>query len=132
MQLFVCIQKDYSALEALMLAFVEYGLPGATLLDGRGMGQAIGRDLALFANYIHLFPDAESDSYVLLSMMSDEQVALCFELAEKTCLAGRGVALSLPVSRFAYLGASAQAHAQQETSEEPTEPSKETTEPSES
>ena len=38
-QAFVCIVKDYSKLEALLLACVEHDLPGGTILDARGMGQ---------------------------------------------------------------------------------------------
>ena len=104
MKLFICIQKDYLKLEELMLAFVERQLPGATLLEGRGMGQAIGRDLPVFANLMEMFPDAEGDSHLLLFIGDDEQVKLCFELTSKICAQGRGIAFSVPIADIAYLG----------------------------
>jgi len=104
MKLFICIQKDYLKLEELMLAFVEHQLPGATLLEGRGMGQAIGRDLPVFANLLEMFPDAEGDSHLLLFIGDDEQVKLSFELTSKICGQGRGIAFSLPIAEIAYLG----------------------------
>lgn len=119
MQLFICIQKDYAALEQLLLAFVEYDLPGATLLDGRGMGQAIGRDLAVFADHINLFPDADADSHVLLFVGDEAQINLCFELTNKISVAARGIALALPIARFAYLGASAEPEPKLESESEP-------------
>jgi hypothetical protein len=104
MQLFICIQKDYLKLEELMLAFVEHQLPGATLLEGRGMGQAIGRDLPVFANLMEMFPDVEGDSHLLLFVGDEEQVKLSFELTSKICGQCRGIAFSLPIGDFVSLG----------------------------
>lgn len=100
-QAFVCILKDYAKLEALLLACVEHSLPGGTILDGRGMGQVLCQDIPLFLHLRDHFPDAEGDSYVLLVVVTEAELDLCFNLAEKLCSpSGQGVIFSLPITRF--------------------------------
>lgn len=104
MQLFVCILKSYPKLEELMLTFVERGLPGCTLLDGRGLGQVMRHDMPIFAQFVTQLTEAESGSYLLLFVGTDEQVALCFELSGALCAERRGIAFSVPVGRFERFG----------------------------
>ena len=100
-QAFVCIVKDYSKLEALLLACVEHDLPGGTILDARGMGQVLCQDIPLFLHLRDHFPEAEGDSYVLLSVVSTDQIETCFKLTEQICgSASQGVCFALPVFRF--------------------------------
>lgn len=100
-QAFVCIVKDYSKLESLLLACVEHDLPGGTILDARGMGQVLCQDIPLFLHLRDHFPEAEGDSYVLLSVVSTAQIDTCFKLAEEICgSASQGVCFALPVLRF--------------------------------
>ena len=104
MQLFICILKSYPKLEELMLSFVERGLSGCTLLDGRGLGQVMRQDMPIFAQFAAQFSEAESGSYLLLFVGSDEQVELCFELSRALCAERRGLAFSLPVGRVERFG----------------------------
>ena len=98
---FVCIFKDYKKLESLLLACVERGLPGGTLIDSRGMGQILCQDIPLFIHLRDRFPAADGDSYLFLSVVTDEQLKICFELAEHIGQqALQGVAFSLPVGYF--------------------------------
>lgn len=100
-QAFVCIVKDYSKLESLLLACVEHDLPGGTILDARGMGQVLCQDIPLFLHLRDHFPEAEGDSYVLLSVVNATQIDTCFKLAEQICgSASQGVCFALPVIRF--------------------------------
>ena len=98
---FVCIFKDYKRVESLLLACVERGLPGGTLIDSRGMGQILCQDIPLFIHLRDRFPAADGDSYLFLSVVNDEQLQVCFELAERIGQqALQGVAFSLPVGNF--------------------------------
>lgn len=98
---FICILKDYDKLEALLLACVEHDLPGGTIIDGRGMGQVLCQDIPLFLHLRDHFPEAEGDSYILLSVVNDEELDLCFQLAEQICsTSAQGVVFALPVPRF--------------------------------
>ena len=100
-QAFVCILKDYSKLEALLLACVEHDLPGGTIIDGRGMGQVLCQDIPLFLHLRDHFPEAEGDSYILICIVGDHEIDLCFNLAEQICgPSSQGVIFALPVTRF--------------------------------
>lgn len=99
---FVCILKDYRRVEDLLLAFVDHGIPGATVLEGRGMGQIVGGEMPAFAGARGAFPGSAADSQIVFSVMSAEQAAFCLKLANHLAgpleEPGRGVAFVLPVS----------------------------------
>ena len=98
---FVCILKDYSRLEALLLSCVEHNLSGGTIIDSRGMGQVLCQDIPLFLHLRDHFPAADGDSYLFLCVVKEAQLELCFTLAEQTCQPlAQGVAFSIPVGRF--------------------------------
>lgn len=85
MLLLVCILKDYRLVEALLLGFVEEGVTGATVLEGRGMGQILGNEVPLFASLRGLFPGAGAESHVVFSAMTAEKAARCLDLVSRVC-----------------------------------------------
>jgi hypothetical protein len=65
------------------------------------MGQVLCQDIPLFLHLRDHFPDAEGDSYVLLVVVEESQLDLCFELTESLYTpSAQGVVFSLPVTRF--------------------------------
>ena len=101
MQLFICIQKNYKKLEELLLGLVEHEISGASIIEGRGMGQVLCHDLPVFAHLVHIFPQAGYDSYLLLCVVEDDQVDLCFQLVEHICQdETRGLCFTLPIGRM--------------------------------
>ena len=104
MQAFLCITKNYKDLEALLLAFVENEIPGGTVLEGRGMAKILCEGLPIFSHLTSFFPDANQDSYLFLSIVLDEQLDLCFQLAKELCgERHRGIIFSMPIGRFESL-----------------------------
>ena len=104
MQAFLCITKNYKDLEALLLAFVENEIPGGTVLEGRGMAKILCEGLPIFSHLTSFFPDANQDSYLFLSIVLDEQLDLCFQLAKELCgERHRGIMFSMPIGRFESL-----------------------------
>lgn len=85
MTLLICILKDYRLVEALLLGFIEEGVTGATVLDGRGMGQILGNEVPLFASLRGLFPGAGADSHVVFSAMTAEKAGRCLDLVYRVC-----------------------------------------------
>ena len=114
---FVCILKNYKAIESLLLMFVEQGITGGTVIDSRGMGQILCQDIPIFMHIREHFPDSDSDSHMLLSVVSSDQLELCFELAERLTarqerdepVAQSGLAFAFPVAQMRKLGEAAQA-----------------------
>lgn len=102
MVLFVCFLKDYRHAESLLLALLEAGISGATVLEGRGMGQVIGGEVPIFAALRGLFPGSTAPTQVLLSVVDSALGPTCLTLAERIAgplsRPGAGLALLLPVA----------------------------------
>ena len=103
-QLLVAAVKGHRRVEAVMEGFLELGLPGATVLDARGMGQIVSKELPIFSGFRSLFPGAGEESYLILSVLTAEQVEeairmlrdVCGDFAEK----GTGIVFTVPVTGF--------------------------------
>ncbi|MBU0554104.1 hypothetical protein KKF91_04920 [Myxococcota bacterium] len=104
MTLFICILKDYRRVEELLLGFLELGITGATVVEGRGMGQLIGSELPIFAGMRGLFPGSAQDSHVILSVLDEALIEPAFAVVELIAgplsAPGAGVAFTLPLSHF--------------------------------
>ena len=87
-----------------MEGFLELGLPGATVIDARGMGQIVSTDLPIFSGFRTLFPGSGEESYLVLSVLREEQVEeairmlrdVCGDFAEK----GTGIVFTLARHRI--------------------------------
>jgi nitrogen regulatory protein PII len=103
-QLLIAAIKGHQRMERVMEGFLELGLPGATVLDAKGMGQIVSTELPIFSGFRSLFPGAGEVSYLILSVLSNEQVEeaigmlrdVCDDFKEK----GTGVVFTLPVTGF--------------------------------
>ena len=76
MELLIAIVKDYSKVEEILLGFVEADIPGATVLEGQGMGQILG-NVPIFADLRGHFPGSMHDSYVLISVIDSSRIPRC-------------------------------------------------------
>ncbi len=103
-QLLIAAVKGHRRVEGVMEGFLELGLPGATVVDARGMGQIVSTELPIFSGFRTLFPGGGEESYLVLSVLKEEQVEeairmlrdVCGNFAEK----GTGIVFTLPVSGF--------------------------------
>jgi hypothetical protein len=103
MVLLVCILKDYDKVETVLLGLLELGVTGATVLEGRGMGQIVGGEMPIFAALRGLFPGSAADSHVLLVVAERARAEAAMDLIDRVAgpLAhpGSGIAFLLPVER---------------------------------
>jgi len=102
-ELLVCIVKDHHQVEEILTGFLELGLRGATVVDGRGMGQILSTDVPIFAGFKALFPGGTAGTYLIFSVVQAEIVEDAISLAEEICgdfrKAGTGFVFTLPVQR---------------------------------
>lgn len=102
-ELLVCIVRDHHHVEEILMGFLDLGLRGATVLDGRGMGQILGSDVPIFAGFRSLFPGGSAGRYVIISVVDPEQVLDAMRLAEEVCgdftQPGTGIIFTVPVGR---------------------------------
>ena len=55
-QLVIAVVKGQRHVELVMEGFLELGLPGATVVDAKGMGQIVSTEIPIFSSFRALFP----------------------------------------------------------------------------
>jgi hypothetical protein len=103
-QLLLAVIKGHDRLEAVLEGFVELDLPGATVLDARGMGQIVATEIPVFSGFRSLFQGGAEESYLVFSLLAAEQAGEALELLDDVCGdrsdPGTGIAAVLPVLHF--------------------------------
>jgi len=102
-RLFLIILDRAELIDDLLTGFLDIGVPGATVLESRGMGSIIRKDMPIFAGLASLFPDT-TGSRVILSVMPEPLVDRVFELVEEVVgqidQPNSAVCVTLPVDQF--------------------------------
>ena len=97
----IIILKDYRRLEGLLLGLVELGVTGATVLEGRGLGQFLGSEMPLFLGMRGFFPGSAMDSQLVVSVIKADLAEHCLALAEHQLGPledpGHGIAFTIPI-----------------------------------
>lgn len=103
-QLIIAVVKGHRRVEAVMEGFLELGVPGATVLDAKGMGQIVSSDLPIFSGFRTMFPGSGESSYLILSVLMadqvDESIAMLRDVCNDFSEKGTGIVFTLPVARF--------------------------------
>ena len=103
-RLLVIVLKGHRRLESILEGFLELELPGATVLDARGMGELVTSEIPVFSGFRSLFGGASEESYMLLSVLTPDRIEEALALVRDVCgdfaEAGAGVAFTLPVLQF--------------------------------
>ncbi len=103
-QLLIAVVKGHRRVERVMEGFLELGVPGATVLDAKGMGQIVSSELPIFSGFRSLFPGSGEESYMILSVLVEEQVEEAIAMLRDVCdgfaAKGTGIVFTLPVTSF--------------------------------
>jgi nitrogen regulatory protein PII len=102
MKLVVFILNREELLEQVLEAFVESGVPGATVLDSAGMGRMLTSEVPLFADFQESMKGIKPANRVIFSLVSGEPTVRRLEkLLEAACgelsVPGNGLLFTLPV-----------------------------------
>jgi hypothetical protein len=102
-RLLVVILDQETLVEQLVAGFLELGVPGATVVESRGMGQIVREDLPVFAGMAKLFPQT-TGSRMILSVLAAAQaaevMALVNEIIQQRPERHSAVCFTLPVETF--------------------------------
>ncbi len=102
-KLLLIILDRAELIDDLLTGFLDIGVPGATVLESRGMGSIIRKDMPIFAGLASLFPDT-TGSRVILSVMPDPMIDKVFDLVEEVVgqidQPNSAVCVTLPVDQF--------------------------------
>jgi len=103
-RLLVAVVKGHRRLESVLEGFVELALPGATVLDARGLGEIVVTEIPVFSGFRSLFKGGLSESYVILSALPlaqvDEAIGLLRDVCGDFAKPDTGIAFTLPIDTF--------------------------------
>ena len=96
-------------LEKVMEAYVEAGIPGATILDSEGMGRYLAYEVPLFADFKEFMRGNSPRNKTILSLLHDDSalkrlLPILEDTIEDFSAPGTGVMFTLPVDWTAGIG----------------------------
>lgn len=102
MKLVVFILNKEELLDDVLSAYVEAGIPGATVLDSEGMGRYLTYEVPLFADFKEFMKGNKPYNKTILSVVSDERVIpelkkLLDSITGGLSQPGTGILFTIPV-----------------------------------
>lgn len=102
MKLLVFVLNKEELLEEILEAFVEAGIPGATILDSEGMGRFLTYEIPLFTDFKEFMKGNKPYNKTIFSVVDkQEKIKKLEELIEKICgnlsQSGTGILFTIPV-----------------------------------
>lgn len=109
MKLLVFVLNRQELLEKVLEAYVEAGIPGATILDSEGMGRYLAYEVPLFADFKDVFAGNAPKNKTILSVVKDPgALDRLLPILESTIDnfrdPGTGILFTLPVDWAAGIG----------------------------
>jgi nitrogen regulatory protein PII len=105
-RLMVIILDQPQLLDDLLTGFLDLGVPGATIVETRGMGEVIRTDMPVFAGLAALFPENTGTRMVmsvLPAALVEPVLKLVDEIVEGMDGKQSAVCFTLPVDRFSLI-----------------------------
>ena len=103
MRLVIIFINKIEFLEDLMSAFLEIGVPGATVLDSEGMGHIIADNIPIFAGLRDAFVGSSPRNRIILTVVKAEKVKEIKTVIEDICGSldepGVGPMVTIPVDQ---------------------------------
>jgi nitrogen regulatory protein PII len=102
MKLLVFVLNKEELLEDVMAAYMEAGVPGATILDSEGMGHFLTYEVPLFADFKDFMRGNKPYNKTIFSVLDDDSVLPKLEkLLDRICgglsSPGTGIIFTVPV-----------------------------------
>jgi len=102
MKLFVFVLNKEEYLEEVLEAYIEAGIPGATILDSEGLGYFLAYEVPLFAGFKEFMKGNKPYNKTILSVVDDEAaverlVPIVDDIVGGLENAGTGVMFTLPI-----------------------------------
>lgn len=109
MKLVVFVLNNEDLLEQVLEAYVDAGVPGATIVDSEGMGRFLSYEVPLFAEFRRFMKGNKPYNKTILSVVHDhDTVAALHKLLNEVCGGldnpGTGVLFTVPVDWAAGVG----------------------------
>lgn len=97
--IFVLNKEEY--LNEILEAFVELGIPGATVIDSVGMARILAHDIPIFAGFRNLLQESRPGNKTIFSAVDDRKIPLMIKTLEQILgnldEPGNGVFFTVPI-----------------------------------
>ena len=107
MQLLLAVINHAELVDEVLSGFVELGITGATVLESRGMGRVLSREVPIFAGIPELAAEARPENRTVLCVVADDKADAALAMLEEVIggleKRGAGIACLLPVARVVGL-----------------------------
>jgi len=107
MQVLVAVINHEECIESVLAGFVELGITGATVLDSRGMGRVLSREVPIFAGVRALTERSRPANRTIFCVVDDDKVGDAIAMIQEACGSmadpGAGIIFTLPVARVVGL-----------------------------
>ena len=109
MKLLVFILNQDELLEAVLEAYLEAGIPGATILESEGMGYYLANEVPLFTDFKDFMKGNKPSNKTILSIVKDDEAviglkAILDEVVGDLGKPGTGIMFTVPVDWVAGFG----------------------------
>ena len=81
-KLLLIILDRAELVDDLLTGFLDVGVPGATVLESRGMGSIIRQEMPIFAGLASLFPE-HTGSRVIVSVLPESVIDKVYEVIDE-------------------------------------------------
>ena len=103
MQLLVAVINHEECVEDILSGFVEIGVTGATLVDSRGMGRVLSREVPIFAGVRSLDERSRANNRTIFCVAEEPKLSAAINVIQEICGSldrpGRGIVFTVPIAR---------------------------------
>ncbi len=107
MQLLVAVINHEEHIDDILAAFIEVGITGATIVESKGMGRVLSREVPIFAGLQTLTARSRAANRTLFCVADDAKVDAAIEVIEEICgnltEPGAGIVFTVPITRVVGL-----------------------------
>ena len=107
MQVLVAVINREESIDSVLAGFVELGITGATVVESKGMGRVLSREMPIFAGVRTLIELSRPANRTLFCVVDDAKVDDAIAMIQDACGSmadpGAGIIFTLPVARVVGL-----------------------------
>jgi nitrogen regulatory protein P-II 1 len=103
MQLLVAVINHEERVDEILSGFVELGITGATIIESRGMGRVLSREVPIFAGLRELDSRSRANNRMIFCVADDPKIDEAIAMIQEVCGGldepGVGILFTVPVGR---------------------------------
>jgi nitrogen regulatory protein PII len=107
MQLLFAVINHEELVDDILAGFIELGITGATVLESKGMGRVLSREVPIFAGLRTLAAASRPANRTIFCLADDAKIDAAISLIQEVCgnldAPGAGIVFTLPVGRVVGL-----------------------------